>query len=214
MLLFPFEVASYLVLQLLSYLVYLLNFNKNLLYIAVNKAFNMQTKTDKLLAVMHVLAWITFIGLMVKGGAFLFSYVITTINPEAARNLYSGLDFYNLRQYHFWHYSANLSLLVSLLVLEAYIAFLVVQVLSKIKLTNPFTTEMANLLQRMSHFILGAWVLAVLYNGHTKWLAKRVDGLEVNLISSEALFLAGVVFIIAQVFKKGVELQTENELTV
>jgi hypothetical protein len=34
------------------------------------------------------------------------------------------------------------------------------------------------------------------------------------VVSGETLFLAGVVFVIAQIFKKGVEIQSENELTI
>jgi hypothetical protein len=32
--------------------------------------------------------------------------------------------------------------------------------------------------------------------------------------TGEFLFLAGIVFVIAQIFKRGIEIQTENELTV
>lgn len=174
----------------------------------------MQLKTDKLLAFMHVLAWIVFIGLLIKTGAILFSYGISTASPQGAKNLYLGLNLYPLRQYSFWDYSTHLSLLVALVMLEAYIAYLVIRVLATIKLSHPFTIEVAQLLERISHFILGAWVLVLVYNAHTKWLAKRVEGMEINLISAEFIFLAGLVFIIAQVFKKGVEMQTENELTV
>ena len=54
----------------------------------------------------------------------------------------------------------------------------------------------------------------MLYNGQLKWLSKDVPGLQENSLSAELIFYAGLVFVIAQVFKKGVELQTENELTV
>lgn len=33
-------------------------------------------------------------------------------------------------------------------------------------------------------------------------------------MSAEFVFMAGVVFVMSQIFKKGVEIQTENELTV
>ncbi len=37
---------------------------------------------------------------------------------------------------------------------------------------------------------------------------------ELDCGSSEFLFMAGIIFIIALIFKRGVEIQSENELTI
>ncbi|MFL5742001.1 MAG: DUF2975 domain-containing protein [Flavisolibacter sp.] len=174
----------------------------------------MRTKTQKLLAAMNVLSWITFIGLMIKAGAILISYCISMFNPEGSKNLYSGLDLYGLRQYSFFHYNLNVCLMIALFVLQGYIAFLVIRALSRIKLSNPFTAELSKVLEQISYFMLATWVLAMIFNLQSAWLMKQVSGLRENLISGEFIFLAGVVFVIAQIFKRGVEIQTENELTV
>ena len=174
----------------------------------------MRTKTEKLLSVMNVLAWVTFIGLMIKAGAILISYGVSTVNPQAAKNLYKGKDLYNLWEFSFWHYTWTVSFTVAMLLLEAYIAFLVIKVLSKIKLSNPFTVEVSNILEKISYIIFGTWITAMLYNAHSRWLTKRVPDVDLNLVSGEFIFLAGVVFVIAQIFKKGIEIQSENELTV
>jgi hypothetical protein len=174
----------------------------------------MTTKTEKILTAMNVLAWITFIGIMIRAGAILVSYGVSIANPEAAKNLFMGMNWYNLMQFNFWNYTSSVSFVIAVLILEAYTSFLVIKVLSKIKLANPFTTEIANLLEKISYIILGTWVTAMLYNLHTGWLSKRISGLEQNLIPGEFIFLAGVVFVISQVFKRGVEIQSENELTV
>lgn len=174
----------------------------------------MKTKTDTLLTVMNVLSWLALIGLIVKAGAILISYGVSIGNPIAAKNLYMGLNLYNLRQYDFWHYTGTVSLMIAILVLEAYIAFLVIKVLSKIKMANPFTIEVSKNLEKISYIILLTWVTAMLYNGHAEWLSKRIAGLQENLISGEFILLAGVVFVFSQIFKKGVEIQSENELTI
>ncbi|HEU0064405.1 MAG TPA: DUF2975 domain-containing protein, partial [Flavisolibacter sp.] len=154
------------------------------------------------------------IGLMIKAGAILISYGVSIWNPEGAKNLYMGQNLYNLRQYNFFHYTLMVSFMVALLVLEAYIAYLVIRVLSRIKLANPFTFEVSGLIQKISYFIFGTWIMGMLYNAHTIWLLKRIAGFQENMISGEFIFLAGVVFVFSQIFKKGVELQSENELTV
>lgn len=58
-------------------------------------------RTGQILKVMHVLAWIVFIGLAIEGSVFLTTYTVSCINPEAAKNLYRGLNLYNLLQFSF-----------------------------------------------------------------------------------------------------------------
>jgi hypothetical protein len=174
----------------------------------------MKSRTEHILAVMHVLCWVAAIGLLIKAGAILVSYAVSIANPEGARNLYQGLNLFALRQYDFWHYTSTVSFMIAIIILQAVIAFLVIKVLAKIKLEHPFKMEVSLLLERIGYITLGTWVIAVLHNAHTKWLWKRVAGMEGELVSVEFIFLAGVVFVISQVFKKGVALQTENELTV
>jgi Protein of unknown function (DUF2975) len=173
-----------------------------------------KTRTEKILAVMYVLSWIAFIGLIVQAGAILISYGVSVANPVAAKDLYMKLNLYPLRQSNFWYYTVKVIMMVALLVLKAYTAWLVVKVLSTIKLKDPFTMETAKMLERISYFILITWVLDLLHNAYTKWLSEGLAGLRESLVLNEFIFLAGVVFVIAQIFKKGVEIQSENELTI
>ena len=172
------------------------------------------SKTVAILTAMNVLAWVTFFGLIIKAGAIIFSYVVSITNPEGAKNLYMGLNLSQIRGYDFWHYTGVVSFLIAIALMEAYAAFLVTKVLSKIKLANPFRMEVAQLMEKISIYIFEIWVLVMLYNAHRGWLSKSLHELQTNYISGEFIFLAGVVFVFSQVFKKGVEIQTENELTV
>ena len=173
-----------------------------------------KTKTETILVVMNVLAWIVFIGLMIEAGAVLLSYTVSIINPNGLLKMYKGLDFYSLSQYDFWHYTGIISLKASILIIEAYTAFLVIKVLSTIKITNPFTMDVAQRLEKIAYMLMLAWAAIMLYNGQLKWLSKEVVGLQENKLSSELIIYAGLVYVIAQIFKKGVEIQNENELTV
>ena len=173
-----------------------------------------KTKTETILVVMNVLAWIVFIGLMIEAGAILVSYGVRIINPNGLLKMYKGLDFYSLSQYDFWHYTGIISLKAAILIIEAYTAFLVIKILSTIKITNPFTMDVANRLEKIAYMLMLAWVAIMFYNGQLKWLSKEVAGLQENKLSSELIIYAGLVFVIAQIFKKGVEIQNENELTV
>ncbi|MBL7864283.1 MAG: DUF2975 domain-containing protein [Cyclobacteriaceae bacterium] len=171
-------------------------------------------KTKTILVVMNVATYLALVGVAIQGGSKLISYVVSLNNPEAAKNLYNGLDLFALQDYSFWHYTAIVSFLVFLDALKVYTCQLVIKVLTDIKLTNPFTPEMTGLLDKISYVIFSTWLVSFLYNGHRDWLVRRIPGLAMEAISIDFIFMAGVVFIIAQVFKRGVEIQSENDLTV
>jgi Protein of unknown function (DUF2975) len=163
---------------------------------------------------MYILAWVAFIGLMIKAGAILISYGVSCVNPEAASNLYKGMDLYPLRQYSFWHYTRTISFMVAISGMKAFVLFLVIKTLSKVNLMNPFTIEVARNIERISYVLLTIWIIAILDNAQNGWMLKRTGIILEGWDSGEFIFIAGLVFIISQVFKRGVELQSENDLTV
>ena len=174
----------------------------------------MKTKTNTLLMVMYVLSWLALAGIIVKGSAFLITYCVSITNPSGAKNLYMGLNFADLRQFDFVQYTGVMILLIALEVLQGYVAVMVIKVLSQIKMTSPFTMEVARKLERISYVILLIWVVTMFYNGQITWLSKQLPGFEKHVIPGEFILIAGVVLIFSQIFKRGVEIQTENELTV
>jgi Protein of unknown function (DUF2975) len=174
----------------------------------------MKTKTERILLIMNVLAWLALVGLIVQGSAILISYGVSIANPIGAKNLYMGMNLYILRQADFWEYTGFVSFIVFFLVVKAFIAWLVIKVLSKIKLENPFTGDIAGRLERISYFIFGLSLMTIPYSAYTEWLLKRFPTLPEKYMSGDFFFLAGIIFVLAQIFKKGVEIQSENELTV
>jgi hypothetical protein len=174
----------------------------------------MKAKTESILTTMNVLSWIVFIGLLIQLGATLVSYFVSIINPEMTKKLYMGLDLYSVIKLDFWQYSLVAFLMIVLLGLKAYTAYLVVQILSKINLEQPFTMRVALLIEKISHIIFATWAVSMLANAFHGWLLKNGLPTTENWISGEFIFLAGVIFIIAQIFKKGIEIQSENDLTI
>jgi hypothetical protein len=173
-----------------------------------------KTRTEQILTIMQILAWIAFIGYATEAGAMLVSFGVSCINPEAAANLYKGVNFSNLRQINFWYYTNVVSFMVVLSAMKAFVWFLVIKTLSKINLMNPFKMEVARTLERISYILFGTWIVGMLGSAYTGWLHKLAGQHFGKLVSGEFVFMAGLVFIISQVFKRGVEIQSENELTV
>jgi hypothetical protein len=170
-------------------------------------------KTEKILKIMHILSWVVFIGLCIKTGAIIISYFVSIGNPEAAQNLYTGLDLSEYYNHSFRQYTFIVSYKVALFATEAYIAYLVTKLLSSLNLEKPFNIEVQKLMQSISFSIFNLWILAIVHNAHVRYVAKKYN-FSMDLFSSDFIFLAGVIFIFAQIVKRGIEIQSENELTI
>ena len=173
-----------------------------------------KTRTEQILTVMQILAWVAFIGYLLEAGAVLGTYGISCVNPEAAKNLYWGLDFYNLRQFNFWYYTLSVSFLMALSLMKSFVWYLVIKTLSRINLMNPFKMEVAMSLEKISYVLFGTWLIGILSSAHSRWLMKLTGELFGSWVNGEFIFMAGLVFVISQIFKRGVEIQSENDLTV
>ncbi|MFL0162304.1 DUF2975 domain-containing protein [Aquirufa salirivi] len=170
----------------------------------------MKTKTASILAIMNVLSWIAYIGISIKCGAIIFTYILSLFNQQVAKDLYQGLNLYDLMNGSFVHYSLFVGITAGLLGLKAYIAHLVIKTLSKINLTSPFQMEVAHLMEKISLMIVYLWLISL---GATIY-QESMELPKMDWNGGEALFLSGLIFLFAQIFKKGVEIQAENDLTV
>ncbi|AZA83405.1 DUF2975 domain-containing protein [Chryseobacterium lactis] len=175
-------------------------------------------KTTKIISVLNVIAWIIFIGSCVKAGALAFSFIVTIVNPDGAKNLYEGLNLYELYQYNINSYKLMMSSTIFLAGYKAYLAFLVVQIFQKINLAAPFSETVMRLITKISYSALAIGILSLLAMSYSEDFIKK--GIQLSNINdfigfgSEYLFFGGIIFIIAQVFKRGIEIQSENDLTI
>ncbi|RNI22356.1 DUF2975 domain-containing protein [Rufibacter latericius] len=179
----------------------------------------MKTKTNLILSTVNVLFWIVYIGLCIKTGAILISFLVSLfVSPQGAQDLHLGLDLSELLRYSKQYYISMVSLIIVLSALKAHMAYLVIRVFMKIDPLHPFNATASGLITTISEVALGSGILAIICNAYAKWLTKMPVDLQ-NLTpyldnGGEFLFLAGIIFVIAQIFKKGVEIQSENELTI
>ncbi|WP_430412910.1 DUF2975 domain-containing protein [Kordia sp.] len=173
----------------------------------------MNSTTEKLLKLMRLLAWLAFLGLLIKAVAILMSYGVSVTNPEASTDLYRGMDLSRYESYSFINYTMLVIYYILMYLMQAYIALFGAKLLSNINLEKPFTKTVVDLLHKISYTILGVWLLAILHNIHVVILEK-IAGITPDFIAGEFIFLAGFVYVLAQLFKKGVLLQAANELTV
>lgn len=173
-------------------------------------------KTEKILTIMQVLTWIVFVGLCIQAGTALTLTVLSFFNPEVALGSISGFDLMELFNSNFQNYLYVMSFVIVISLQKCYLFYLVIKIFAKINLKQPFSLTMVSLIQKMGHICLGIGIVTLIGVRYVKWLTHR--GTEINISNSwageEYLFFAGILYIIGLVFKRGLEMQAENELTI
>jgi len=182
----------------------------------------MKISTKQLLQVLYILSLIIFVGVCIEAGGSIFSSFYTlVINSVNASNYWVGNDLSALYRYDHGHFLALTSLISISALLKVCMFFLVAKMLhqKKLDISQPFSREVKIFITWLSVLSLGIGFFTAWGAGYTEWLVKQgiqmPDTQHLRLGGADVWFFMGVVlFIIAQVFKKGIEMQTENELTV
>ncbi len=174
--------------------------------------------TQQVLKILYILSWILFIGLCIEAGSFVFNAFFTmVVNPENA----NYFDLTSLYQYDRGNFLAELLLMTIVGVMKALMFYLIVKIFydKKLNLSHPFNKEVGHLILMLSYLSLGIGLFSFSGVNYTEWLVK----LGVKMPAAESLnfggadvwlFMGVILLVIAQIFKRGVEIQSENELTV
>ena len=182
----------------------------------------MEINTKQILKILYVLSWIIFVGVCIEAGGFVINTFYTlVINNVDAKYFWPGIDFSSLYRYDPGYFFVETFLMIIVSVLRSWMFYLIVRVLhdKKLNMTQPFNSEVGRFIFRLSYLSLGAGLFSwwgVKYAGWfiTKGVAMpdiqnlRLGGADVWL------FMGVTLFVIAQIFKRGIEIQTENELTI
>jgi hypothetical protein len=178
-----------------------------------------KTRTENILVAMRALIFIFLIGNCIKTGALAYSFFVSlSINPNAAEDLFLGLDLSQLLERDSVHYSLLVINLIFLSAARAFLVYWVLKIFLTINLKKPFSGAMAGLIKRISILAISIGFVNILVRAYAGWLLGNSPSVgylaEYLYGSSEFIFFGIIIFIIGQVFQYGLELQAENELTV
>ena len=159
-------------------------------------------KTKRILKIMHVIAWIALIGLSIKAGGILISYFVSLVNEGAAKDLYKGLNLIAYKQHSLIQYTIIVGYRFLQFSLQAYMAFLVIKLLSNLNIQRPFNANALKLMQTISFCLLWLWAIVVIHNFHVGFLQANT-GISAELLSSEFVYIAGIVYVFSLLYKRG-----------
>jgi len=175
----------------------------------------MQTKTEKILWVLRILAWIAMIGYTINLVSQIICLVISFTNPEAAKQIPGVVNLLSLLKYNFRLYVIAMAFVISLSAMSVYLWQLVITLLSKLNLNSPFTIQVSQKLEKIAYWLFAIWAVSFIDKKYVDWISQSVgEQLNIITIGNEFLFIAGIVYIISQIFRHGIEIQEENQQTI
>lgn len=177
------------------------------------------SKTNNIVfKVLHVIAWLIFVGLSIEAGALITNFIFHIYNPEFVQNLYQKLDLAEMYNNSKGVFFGTYSLILFISLLKAYLFYSVVILMHKIDLSNPFSSFVSEQIIKISYYTFSIGILSYIARQTVKNLQHHgfdIDMLNEFWVDSQAFILmAAIIYVIATIFKKGVEIQNENNLTV
>jgi hypothetical protein len=177
----------------------------------------MKTKTETILGVSKFLALLGGIGYSILCGSQLLTLVSSFINPEWAKHTYEAdLNLFRIRESGIGFYFYAMCLTIAVSALKALIWYVVFDLLTKLRLQTPFSMEVEKKLESIAYLLLCTWLVSDIFWKIYMYYLKEATGiqLQANKSGDEYLFMAAIIYIISQIFKRGIEIQEENQLTV
>ncbi|GAA4324488.1 DUF2975 domain-containing protein [Flaviaesturariibacter amylovorans] len=178
----------------------------------------MSSTNNFVFKVLQVIAWIIFVGLCIEAGGLLVNFLFSIFKPQSVPNLYQKLDLSHLYEGNKAVFFGMYSFILAIALSKAYLFYIVIRLLSKLDLARPFSHYVAEQIAQISHYtfligILGYIAREIARNQqHHGFAAGHLNGFWAD--SQAFILMAAVVYIIATIFRKGVELQKEIDLTV
>ena len=178
----------------------------------------MSKRNNFVFIALHIVAWAIFIGLCIEAGGLIVNFVFSLYKPEFVQNLYQKLDLSAMYNRSKWTFYSMYSFILVISILKAYLFYVVIRLISKLNLSKPFNSFVAEQITQISYYTFSIGLLSYIARQTAKNLMHRgfeIDNLNQFWADSQAFILmAAVIYVIATIFSKGVELQNENDLTV
>lgn len=178
----------------------------------------MSKKNNFVFKALHVVAWVIFVGLCIEAGALIVNFIFSFFKPEVLGNLYQKLDLTQMYRQNKWVFFCIYSFVLVIAVLKAVLFYVVIELLYKLDLSKPFSSFVAKKISQISYYTLSIGLLSYVARESAKNLANHgyeINALDKFWVDSQAFILmAAVIYVIHQIFKRGIELQTENDLTI
>ena len=177
--------------------------------------------TNQMLKILYVISWIIFIGVCIEAGSFITNAFFALVNPVVVKRLWQQVDLSDLFKYDHGHFFVVTFIMSITAVMRAWIFYLIIKILhdKKLNISKPFNKEVGRFIFKIAYLALLIGLFSFFGVKYVTWLiwqGVHITDIQYLQLNGAAvwLFMGVTLFVIAQIFKSGIEIQSENELTV
>ena len=167
---------------------------------------------------LTIVAWVIFVGLCIEAGGLIVNFIFSIYNPQFVHNLYQKLDLSEMYERSKWAFYSMYSFVLVISILKAVLFYKVILLVTKIDMAKPFNNFSSKQILQISYYTFSIGLISHIAKQTAKSLMHHgyaTNNLNEFWADSEAfIIMAAIIYIIAQIFKKGIEIQNENELTI
>jgi hypothetical protein len=182
----------------------------------------MKLSTKFILKILYVVAWVIFVGVCIEAGGLIVNAVSTILlNPVGAKHFWQQVDLSDLYYHDRGYYVVETSMMCIVAVMKACMFYLIIKILhaKNLDIAKPFSKELGRFIFRISYLALMIGLFCLGGVKYAAWFViqgvKMPDIQYLRLGGADVWLFMGVsLFVIGQIFKRGIEIQSENELTV
>jgi hypothetical protein len=177
----------------------------------------MKTRTEIILIVLKYLALLGGIGFSIECGAELLSLIASFVSPGWAEKVYKvDPGWFLIREKNAWFSIFGICILIFTSALKATVWYPIYYLLEKLQLQSPFSMKVTKKLEDIAILLASVWIIMGIIGKTYAYYLHHATDLQLPGLESggEYFFIAGIVYIVSQIFKRGIEMQEENQLTV
>ncbi len=178
----------------------------------------MNKKTGFVIKFLQIVAWIIFVGLCIETGALVVNFMYSLFNPLVLKNLYNKLDLSAMYEQSQFVFFLTYGFILSISFLKAFLFYEVIKLIGKLDLQMPFSVFVSNQISRIRTVTFTIGLLSIIATKVVHNFSEK--GFDVNQLNEywtdgkAFILMSAVLIIIATIFKRGIELQSENDLMV
>lgn len=175
-------------------------------------------QNDFIFKALTVIAWLIFVALCIEAGALLVNFIYSIFNPVVLKNLYQKLDLSEMYKRSSATFYVMYSFILVIAFFKAGLFYEVIRLVSKFDLNRPFSNFVSKQISSISYMTFVIGLVSISARETTKNLSNK--GFDINRLndfwvdSQAYILMAAVIYAIAIIFKRGIELQNENDSTI
>lgn len=175
-------------------------------------------QNDFIFKALTVIAWIIFVALCIEACALLVNFIYSLFNPAVLKNLYQKLDLSEMYNRNTATYYSMYTFILVIAFFKAALFYDVIKLVSKLDLKRPFSSFVSKQISLISSITFAIGLISMVARQTANNLSHK--GYDVNMLNDfwvddqAYILLAGVIYAIATIFKRGIEIQNENDSTI